>query len=796
MSGNGKQNVIGNEIMEGLDPALQKFMFQQAALSRAMLSGRLGMQFGGNRDLYSSFGYIQEPNIGDYKNLYKRQGLATRAVEKFSNDTWNQPAVLIDGDSRSDSIEEDATQFVKDWVDLTERVRVWQVLRQADVMCGFGRYSLIFIGAPGQTYAEPAGNKLISYLAAYDEGQSEIVQYIRDTKSPEYGMPEFYNISFNNDGTMMDNPGGSKVHYSRAIHVAEDRMGSRVFGRPRLERIINRLFDLEKVTGGGAEAAWLAVFKGMLFLAKDGAQLPAKGSEGANYLDEQINKLMHRVQRYATLEDVEVHDLGVQEVNVRNIFDVLTDDLAGSLGIPKRILFGSERGELASSQDKVEWNGVINSRRTNFAEPDILRPFVRWCITHKVVAAPTSGRFQIEWADVYPMTKLDKAEYSLKLATGANSVTGGVPEMAYDVNEWRADNDLPPRTEEELAELEEKQEEKQDAAGGMEPEAEPGDEDEPAGKDNGRSPFMDRSDFEGEDEKEETRRQAGTFLRRQHKGPGDHPSGSPQSVHGKKGRKKQRTLWDRETMDSLTVELPDRFDEDVEIGGFDIDETWEKFQEESGSYYTSPAEFVNSAYNYEDEETGLKTKVTEVWVGEDEIKVVGNVKSPDGMNIGNFERVLTRHGEVIHEWFEIPDNFQGNGFGIRFYENSESVYIDNGIRAISLHANLTVGGYAWARVGFSWDGYETNAEFMTESFRDYFSNRYGSYENETWSDMDVLQPYHIASITGPEGERIGKEFLLDGNDGNSLDWHGVKYLTEGEDGFEIGESYYRAKGIK
>ena len=478
-------------------------LYQQAAtLSRAMFSSRRGLQFDGNRDLYASFGYIQEPQYMDYRNLYDRQGLATRAVEKFANDTWNFPAVLIDGEARSDVMDDKATQFLKDWIELTERIKVWQILRQADVMCGFSRYSTIFLGTPGASFAEPAGSGNLFYIAAYDEQQATIQKYINDTKSPEFGMPENYVVQFSRPGDeVLEMPGGSSVHYTRMIHIAENKLGSRVFGRPRLQTVINRLFDLEKVTGGGAEAAWLAVFKGMLFTAKDGAELPAKGSQEATYLDEQINNLMHRIQRYATLSDVDVHDLGVQEVNVRNIFDVLTDDFAGSLGIPKRILFGSERGELASSQDKVEWNGVITSRRTNFAEPEILRPFVNWLIKHKVLSAPSAGKFQIEWHDVYPMTKTEKADYSLKLAQGASTVTGGVGEMAYDVNEWRADNDLPPLSEEKLEEMEAEKEKKEQAAMGG-----PGQPGQPGG--NGSAPpqgddgasWLDQGDDEEEPE--------------------------------------------------------------------------------------------------------------------------------------------------------------------------------------------------------------------------------------------------------------------------------------------------------
>ena len=445
---NGKGEIVEERL--AIDPPVHDDMlrmFQQAStISRAMLSARLGTQFNGNRDLYQTFGYVYNPQYQDYRNLYDRQGIATRAVEKFADDTWNKPPVIIDGDARSDHLDDKATPFLKEWVALTERLSIWQILRQADIMLGFSRYSVVFLGAPGEKFSEPAGNGGLFYLQAFDESQATILSYITNVKDEKFGMPLNYSVAFNAVDNGVEIPGGNQVHYSRIIHISENRLSSRIYGRPRLQTVINRLFDLEKVTGGGAEAAWLAVYKGMLFTAREGAELPAKGSPEAKYLNEQIDAYVNRIQRFATLSDVDVHDMGVDQVSVKEIYSTLIDDFAGSIGMPKRILLGSERGELASSQDTAEWNGVIRSRRTNFADPELLRPLINWCIIHKVISPPQSGKFKTEWEDVYPMTKGEKADYGVKLAQGATTVTGGTPDEAMDVNEWRAAVDLPARS--------------------------------------------------------------------------------------------------------------------------------------------------------------------------------------------------------------------------------------------------------------------------------------------------------------------------------------------------------------
>ena len=312
-------------------------------------------------------------------------------------------------------------------------------------MLGFGRYSVVFMGAPGEDFSKPADENGLFYISAFDESQAAITKLIQDTRTEKFGMPELYTVAFNSVDTGIEIQGGNNVHHSRIIHASENRLGSRIYGRPRLQTILNRLFDAEKVTGGGAEAAWLAVYGGLLLLAREGAELPAKDSPEGKNLDEQIQNYVHRIQRYAALTDVDVQDIGVKEVRIRDIYDVMQDDLTASIGVPKRRFFGSEVGELASSQDMRTWNGKIQSRRTNFAEPELLKPFVDWCIVHKVVPPPESGDFSMEWTPVYTMSQIEEAQYAESVARGASAVTGGVPEEAIDVNEWRRLIHLAPR---------------------------------------------------------------------------------------------------------------------------------------------------------------------------------------------------------------------------------------------------------------------------------------------------------------------------------------------------------------
>jgi len=444
-----KQTVTQNEMIQ--------YVKQNAdLLSRSMLQNRLGVSFNGERDLYESFGYPRFPTFQDYMNIYERGGLGQRIIKKHCDSTWNKVPILIDGEVRSDSLDEDATEFLTAWDALQKKLGVIQVMRQADIMCNIGRYSVLFLGASGNSYADPVkkGGGLF-FLNAFNEVQASILNLIQDPKNEKFGMPDSYSVTFNNDDIALEIPGGNKVHHTRIIHVAEDKLGSRIYGTPRLKAPLNRLLDLEKTTGGGAEAAWLAVWGGMIFTTQENARIPSETSLEGKQLDEQMRKYFHRMQRYAVMEGLDVNNMGVQNVSIKDIYDTLKEDLSGTVGIPQRILFGSERGELASSQDMQEWNGTIDSRRINYAEPEVFRPFIKWCVDFGVLPPPKSGldNYGIEWFPVYSMSQMEQATYGNLLAQGASAISGGAPEQAMDVNEWRSKVGLPPRTEQDFDDI-------------------------------------------------------------------------------------------------------------------------------------------------------------------------------------------------------------------------------------------------------------------------------------------------------------------------------------------------------
>lgn len=167
-----------------------------------------------------------------------------------------------------------------------------------------------------------------------------------------------------------------------------------MFSAPRLERIWNRLDDLEKIVGGGSEAFWKTVFQGMQLDVDKDMEItePAKKE-----LQEQIDQFEHGMRRVMRTRGVKVNMLGADTSNFGENADTLLDLIAGSKRIPKRILLGSERGELASTQDRENWHAEVSNRRTQFCGPRVVHPLFDRLIKYGYLRAPKGAKYWVVW---------------------------------------------------------------------------------------------------------------------------------------------------------------------------------------------------------------------------------------------------------------------------------------------------------------------------------------------------------------------------------------------------------------
>ncbi len=436
-----------------IDPAIVKDVVFKTLSTNARMSGRgafwtrrdgsgnAGMQYGGDRDLYHVLGYKRELRFDDFLSKYDRQDIAGTLIDLPPEDTWRDMPQVYDGTGDN---KRDDTPFTVALTTLFDRLDALTNFENADALAGIGRYGVLLIGTAGEAALNEPVERLsaptdIIYLSSFDESHAAVSTVDKVSSSPRFGLPELYTVDFGAKGV-----GSRSVHHSRIVHIAERARRSRIYGTPRLQGVYNRLDDLEKVVGGSAEAFWKLVYKGIIATTKDGFALPSDGDD-KNELEAMVQDYVNDMRRFMVLDGMDVQELGSQTVDPSAMVDVIMSIIAAKTGIPKRILMGSERGELASSQDAGAWAGRITTRRNKFAEPIILREFVDRLLLWGVLPRPQNGGYCFEWKPLFELSETEQAAINKTKAETLNIVSGGMPQDMADDNERRELAGLPAR---------------------------------------------------------------------------------------------------------------------------------------------------------------------------------------------------------------------------------------------------------------------------------------------------------------------------------------------------------------
>ena len=376
-----------------------------ALVSRANIAKRLGQSYGGDRDLYQALGYSKSLTFDDYWGRYERQDIAARIIDAPVNASWREPPEINEND-------EQETPFEVAWTDLSRdsQVRLFHYIRRADKLAGIGLYGVIYLGFDdGKLPVEPveSANKL-TYLRAYSEQSAAISKWERDPASPRFGLPLEYNIQTANLNDQGMSRGSSiQVHWTRIIHIADGLMENEVYGTPRLQRVFNRLQDLELVSGSSAEMFWRGAFPGLGFMADADSDIDA---QTLSDMEDEIEEYIHGLKRYLRMQGITIAELAQQVADPTGHVEILLQLISGATGIPKRILVGSERGELSSSQDEANWNSRVSERRDDYCEIVILRPLIDRLIQVKVLPEPSEAGYTIAWPDLFSPSEKEQAE--------------------------------------------------------------------------------------------------------------------------------------------------------------------------------------------------------------------------------------------------------------------------------------------------------------------------------------------------------------------------------------------------
>jgi len=380
-----------------------KIQALSAVTNRALLSSKLGYGYSGDRDIYETLGYKKELTFTDFSTQYLRQDMAKAIIDRPANKTWSGSLLLKETENKENS------QFENEWKVLSKDLKLKSKFLQLDKLTGLGKYGILLIGFDDVKEITDfsknvaSGKRKILFVKPFSMDVAKVEKTVTDTTNPRYGLPLTY--LFNSINTNSDISTSVEVHYSRVIHVVDDILDSEIEGLPRLQVVFNRLKDLEKLVGGSAEMFWRGARPGYHGNIKEDYQ---KNAETENDLQDQLDEYENNLRRILMTEGVDIKNLETQVSDPKNHVDIQIQMISAVTGIPKRILTGSERGELSSKEDKNQWAGLIMDRRDEFATPRIIHPFVELCQKYKIL--PDVEEWYVDWTDLFAMGEKEKAE--------------------------------------------------------------------------------------------------------------------------------------------------------------------------------------------------------------------------------------------------------------------------------------------------------------------------------------------------------------------------------------------------
>lgn len=249
-------------------------------------------------------------------------------------------------------------------------------------------------GGSGPTDKKKKAERKLIFLRVFAEHLVQITQYETDFRSPRFGQPVMYLITLNDPRERHTGAGLStaqvRVHWTRVLHVADNLTSSEIFGVPRMRPVLNRLMDLDKIYGAGGEGYWKSCFSGLALTTHP--QLGGDVKVDKKGLRDTVEDYQNGLQRYLLLMGMSAETLPPQAVDPTPYITICLEAICIQLGCPVRVFKGSERGELASSQDDSKWNDRIRGRQNGYVTPRVIIPFIDRLIQIGILPEPKQGK--------------------------------------------------------------------------------------------------------------------------------------------------------------------------------------------------------------------------------------------------------------------------------------------------------------------------------------------------------------------------------------------------------------------
>lgn len=387
------------------------------------------------RNLDCECGYPTVIMPRQYRYMYDREGIAQRVNDIYPDECWAVDPKPFDGNN---PIKRESP-FEKSYDALCDsEVNPEHYMHRGDVLSGVGRFGALLLGVNddqdmsvplphldqyGQINTDPKLKPLkLLYMRPFDEILCQIVQTETDTFNPRFGQPLYYHIMFS-DFRMGESLGNftsamvsfSKiVHWTRVLHLADNREISEIYGRPRMQTVFNRLCDIRKILGGSAEMFWKGGFPGYSF-EMDPSLITSGAAIDKDRIEQELEEYSNGLRRYLSLVGMSAKSLAPQVADPKGNFTAQLEATAISIGVPLRIFTGSEQAQLASGQDVRTWNRRLSRRQNRYLTPYVVRPFIERMRAFRIMQEPINNRYGIHWPDINLPSEDDRSKTADKV---------------------------------------------------------------------------------------------------------------------------------------------------------------------------------------------------------------------------------------------------------------------------------------------------------------------------------------------------------------------------------------------
>lgn len=398
-------------------------------ISRLSLAG-LGKRFDGDRDMYKVLGYPSKLEVIDYQQMYERNGIAARIIDLPAIYSW-QETPIITGENGEEN------QLSREIKILDSRLSIFNKLERIDRLSGIANFGVLLLGVNDEkTLNEPLegtfGIDDLLYITPLSQNNVSIYSIDNDPMSPRFGFPDIYTVNLGESPTGQKY-GTYRVHFSRIVHVAENTIDSEVLGTPRLQKVFNYLLDLEKISGSAPEALWKMINGGLHIDIDPDFSFT---EEQLETLRSQLEEFDHGLRRHIRTQGVDINNLQSGTPNPTAVFKMTISLIAATIGIPQRILIGTESGSLASDQDQNSWFGEIASRQNNYVEPRILRRFIDKLI---LLGMLPNEQYSVSWPPLFTESKSELLDISIKQAQIIKSLYAERIDEIISIDEAKAE---------------------------------------------------------------------------------------------------------------------------------------------------------------------------------------------------------------------------------------------------------------------------------------------------------------------------------------------------------------------